>query len=79
MTILTNENEIFLEKAIQNGIFQSRVEAINEGIKLLKQKQEILNHIDEGINQIKEGNAVLIENEEGLRSFFETIKQKGRK
>jgi len=76
---ISAENEQFIQGAIQDGYFQTRAQALDEAVELLKRRVELLRHIDEGTRQLRNGEGIVLHGEEELRAFFDEIKTEGRK
>jgi Arc/MetJ-type ribon-helix-helix transcriptional regulator len=68
------EYEQFIQKSVETGVFRDRTEALNEALKLLKQRQELLAGIEEGIRQIENGECTEYD-AESLDRRFEELKQ----
>ena len=76
---LSPQNEQFIQDAIQGGYFQTRAQALDEAVELLKRRLELLRHIDEGTQQLRNGEGITLHGEEELKAFFEEIKAEGRR
>ena len=75
---LSSVNESFIQEQVAIGAFRDRTDAIEAGIELLRQRQELLDHLDEGRRQLDEGDYVEFDRE-GLRKFFEGLKERARR
>ena len=71
---LSPENEQFIRQAVECGTFQSRAEALDEAVELLKGRQQLLRHIDEGTRQLRAGEGTELNGEKELRAFFDEIR-----
>ncbi|HUT10421.1 MAG TPA: hypothetical protein VMY42_07990 [Thermoguttaceae bacterium] len=74
---LSPENEQFIQHAVECGTFQSREQALDEAVELLKRRQQLLDHIDKGTAQLRSGQYTDYD-EEGLKEFFDEIRAEGR-
>jgi len=74
---LSPENEQFIQHAVECGTFQSREQALDEAVELLKRRQQLLDHIDEGTRQLRNGEGIELRGEEELRAFFDEIRAEG--
>jgi Arc/MetJ-type ribon-helix-helix transcriptional regulator len=75
---LSSASESFIQQQVAIGAYRDRVDAIEAGIGLLRQRQELLDHIDEGRRQLEEGDFIELDRE-GLRLFFESLKERARR
>ena len=73
---LSPENEQFIASAVARGDFQSRADALNLGVGLLKQRRQLLDELDEGIHQLRTGDFREYDSE-GLQRLFERIQTEG--
>jgi len=76
---ISPENELFIQQAIRDGYFQTRAQALEEAVELLKRRVELRRQIDEGIRQLDNGEGIELHGEEELHAFFEEIKAEGRR
>jgi len=53
---ISPENERFVQQQIAAGTFQSRTDAIDAGVELLRRRKELLDRIDLGRSQLDEGD-----------------------
>jgi Arc/MetJ-type ribon-helix-helix transcriptional regulator len=74
---LSPETESFLAQQVAVGTYQSRADAIEAGVELLRRRQELLDRLDESRRQLDEGDYVEFD-QEGLRQYFEELKQRAR-
>ena len=78
---LTPELEKFVEKKVESGLYNNASEVIREGLRLLKEHDEVRlkwrEQIERGWLQAKAGR--VIDGEEVFRKADERIKQRGRK
>lgn len=78
---LTRELEKFVERKIESGLYNNASEVICEGLRLLKEHDEIRmkwrEQIERGWLQVQAGQVV--DGEEVFRKADERIKQRGRK
>ena len=74
---LSPDTESFIASEIALGAYPSRHDAIEAGIALLKKRRELLEKLDEGQRQIEAGEYVDFD-EDGLRLFFEGLKERAR-
>lgn len=75
---LSPDGEQFLRDAVQGGFFPDRGQALDEAVRLLKGRIELLQHIDEGIRQLRSGEYTDYDEDE-LSGFFEELKGEARK
>jgi Arc/MetJ-type ribon-helix-helix transcriptional regulator len=68
-TDLSHDAEAFLSDSVSRGVFPSRVEALEAGVKLLRQRQQFLERVAEGRRQLDEGEYVEFD-DDGLKQFF---------
>jgi Arc/MetJ-type ribon-helix-helix transcriptional regulator len=54
-TGISPENEIYIETAVANGLFQDRGQAINTAIELLKRRERLIRDVNSGIGQLESG------------------------
>jgi antitoxin ParD1/3/4 len=77
---LTPELEKFVEEKVESGLYNNANEVIREGLRLLKEHDEIRmnwrEQIERGWLQAQAGQVV--DGEEVLRKAAERIKQRGR-
>jgi Arc/MetJ-type ribon-helix-helix transcriptional regulator len=74
---LSPSTESFIQQEIALGEFQSREDALEAGVSLLRKRRELLDKLDEGQRQLDAGQYVEFD-EEGLRLFFEGLKDRAR-
>lgn len=80
-TTIPPELEAFVEREVASGKFRSRDEAISEGLRLLKEREEKLdllrNDIQAGLDQLDHGQAISINDAAEHRKFFDDIQRRG--
>jgi Arc/MetJ-type ribon-helix-helix transcriptional regulator len=76
-TDISPENEQFIQQAIRDGWFQTRSQALNAAVELLKRRRALLAHVDEGTRQLQSGQYVDLDGP-GLRAFFDDVQARGR-
>ena len=78
---LTPEREKFVDGKVQSGLYNNASEVVREGLRLLKEHDEIRlkwrEQIDRGWLQAQSGQVV--DGEEVFRKADERIKQRGRR
>jgi len=74
---LSPQYEQFIAAAIRDGVFQTRGEALDQAVELLKGRVELLRSIAEGRRQLAAGEGIRIETETELDAFFAAIKAEG--
>ena len=72
---LSQETEAFIQQQIALGAFRDRNDAIEAGLEMLRQRQALLDRLAESRRQLDEGEYVEFD-EEGLRLFFEGLKER---
>lgn len=76
----------FIEKLIKSGLYQSQSEIVREGLRLLKEREDmralrfaqLRREIDRGLNDLEAGNQS-IHDESSLREMFKESKANGRR
>jgi Arc/MetJ-type ribon-helix-helix transcriptional regulator len=58
MSVLSSENERFIEQAVSVGLYQNRDEALDHAVELLRCRQQLIRDVDEGIAQLERGEGV---------------------
>jgi Arc/MetJ-type ribon-helix-helix transcriptional regulator len=76
-TDLSPQYEQFIEEAVKNGLFRDRRHALEEAVRLLRRRAELLEHIDEGTRQLRTGQFQEVD-EAGLRALFDDIQTRGQ-
>ncbi|OHB81862.1 MAG: hypothetical protein A2V98_04335 [Planctomycetes bacterium RBG_16_64_12] len=76
-TEISPENEQFIQHAVTSGLFQDRGQALDEAVRLLKRRVDLLRHVDEGTRQLRNGEYTEY-HEEDLRKFFDEVQAQGR-
>jgi Arc/MetJ-type ribon-helix-helix transcriptional regulator len=69
---LSSDTESFIQQEIALGAFESREDAIEAGIAMLKRRRELMNRLAESRRQLDEGEYFEYD-EEGLRQLFEEL------
>jgi Arc/MetJ-type ribon-helix-helix transcriptional regulator len=75
---LSSDSESFIEQQVALGIYRDRTDAIEAGVELLRQHKALLDRLDEGRRQLEEGDYVEFD-QEGLRQFFDGLKERARR
>jgi Arc/MetJ-type ribon-helix-helix transcriptional regulator len=75
---LSRDAESFIDGEISLGVYRDRQEALEAGVKLLRQHKALLDRLDESRRQLDEGEYVEFD-QEGLRLFFEGLKERARR
>lgn len=73
---LTAENSEFIERAIAQGRYRSRDDALNDGVQLLR-LEELKRRLAESRRQLDEGEYTEYD-DAGLDAYFEELKQRAR-
>ena len=77
--------DAFVAKLIAGGLYQSQSEVIREGLRLLKEREDLKNlrlaklreEINKGVSDIESGHFETLD-EAGLKQRFELSKARGR-
>jgi Arc/MetJ-type ribon-helix-helix transcriptional regulator len=69
---LSPDTESFIQQEIALGKFQSREDAIEAGVALLKKRRALMDRLAESRRQLDEGEYVEYD-EDGLRELFEQL------
>lgn len=69
---LPQDTEYFIQQEIATGAFQSRSDALEAGVALLRQRRALMDRLAESRRQLDEGEYVEYD-EEGLRQLFEQL------
>ena len=69
---LSPELETFIEQQVSRGAFKDRVQALEAGIDMLRQRQALVDRLTESRRQLDEGEFVEFD-DEGLDQFFEVL------
>jgi Arc/MetJ-type ribon-helix-helix transcriptional regulator len=69
---LSPDTESFIQQEIAVGAFQSREDAIEAGVKMLRRRRELMDRLAESRRQLDEGEYVEYD-DEGLRQLFEQL------
>jgi Arc/MetJ-type ribon-helix-helix transcriptional regulator len=72
---LSPDIESFIAREIALGAFQTRDDALEAGITLLRKRRELIEKLDEGHRQLEAGEYVEFD-EDGLRKFFDGLKER---
>jgi putative addiction module CopG family antidote len=72
----------FVHQVIDSGAFKNESDVISQSLRLLAERQrrikELRREIQPALDQLDRGEGIKLEDEEGLRRFFEGIKERGR-
>lgn len=76
----------FITELLQTGLYQSQSEVVREGLRLLKEREDLKkvritqlqNDLDKGIRQLESGEFET-HDEKSLKKVFEESKARGRK
>lgn len=76
----------FIAELLEGGLYQSQSEVVREGLRLLKEREELRTHrlsqlrteLDKGLKDLESGNFET-HDEKSLRTAFEESKTRGRK
>ncbi len=76
---LSPDTESFIQQEIAVGAFQSRQDALEAGMALLKKRRELMTRLAESRRQLDEGEYFEYD-QDGLRQLFEQLiaKSEGR-
>ena len=66
------DTELFIQQDIALGTFQSREDAFEAGVALLKTRRELMNRLSGSRRRLEEGEYIEYD-DEGLRQFFEPL------
>jgi hypothetical protein len=69
---LSPDTESFIQREIALGAFQSREDALEAGIAMLKRRRELMDRLAESRRQLDEGECFEYD-ENGLRELFEQL------
>jgi Arc/MetJ-type ribon-helix-helix transcriptional regulator len=69
---LSPDTESFIQQEIALGTFQSREDALEAGVALLRTRRELMSRLAESRRQLDEGEFVEYD-DEGLRQLFEQL------
>ena len=75
---ISPENEQFIQREIQAGVFRTKSDALNAGIALLRYRKELLARVDEGRRQLDGGESRDYD-DESLRNRFSELKERARR
>lgn len=76
----------FIAELLESGLYQSQSEIVREGLRLLKEREDVRKlrlaqlqqEIDKGIHDFESGN-IEIHDSTSLQGVFEASKKRGRK
>jgi Arc/MetJ-type ribon-helix-helix transcriptional regulator len=74
---LSHETESFIQQQIALGVFSNRADAIEAGISLLRNRQELQDRLRKSRRQLDEGQFTEFD-DDGLRQLFEELKEQSR-
>jgi Arc/MetJ-type ribon-helix-helix transcriptional regulator len=74
---LSPATEAFLNNAVANGEYSSRVEALETAVALLRQRQKLVEQLVESRRQLDDGDYLELD-EEGLREYFDGLLNRAR-
>jgi Arc/MetJ-type ribon-helix-helix transcriptional regulator len=69
---LSPDTESFIQQEIAVGAFQSREDALEAGVAMLRRRRELIDRLAEGRRQLDEGDYFEYD-DEGLRELFEQL------
>ena len=69
---LSPDTESFIQQEIALGSFQSREDALEAGVALLKRRRELMDRLAESRRQLDEGEYFEYD-DDGLRQLFESL------
>ena len=69
---LSPGTESFIQREIALGTFQSRKDALEAGVALLRTRRELMNRLAESRRQLDEGEYVEYD-DDGIRQYFEQL------
>ncbi len=75
---ISPENEQFIVREIARGTFHDRTEALDAGVDLLKQRQELIDRLTESRKQLDGGEYTEL-NETALEQLFGDLKNRALK
>lgn len=74
---ISPDSEQYIEQAIAGGLFRSRAEAIDAGVHLLKQRDDLVARLRESRRQLNDGECVEFD-DAGIHNLFVSLKQRAR-
>ena len=74
---LSPENEQFIQELLHDGAYGTRADVLDDALRVLKQRRDLLRHIDTGTEQLQNGQYTDYD-EESLRELFGRLKAEGR-
>ena len=77
-TGISPENELYIDNAVANGLFQDREQAINTAIELLKRRERIIRDVNSGIDQLKKGLGRPFDVEAIMAQIDQRLNEKGK-
>ncbi len=54
-TDLSPSNEQYIEDAVARGVFESREQALDAAVELLKRREETIRQVNQGIEELERG------------------------
>ena len=71
-TDISPENEAFIRQAVANGRFESRQQALDQAVRLLREEANTIEAIEEGLESIARGEGIpLAEADAMLRAKYD--------
>ena len=71
---ISHESAEFIDEQVAAGTFSSRGEALDEAVRLLQARTEVLRKVDEGRHQLDSGDFEEYD-DETLAQWFEVLKE----
>jgi len=72
---LSPENEQFIADGVAAGMFAGRGEALDEAVRLLRLRENVVAYVDEGVRQLRAGECTT-HDEAGLTALFNDLEAK---
>ena len=74
---LTQEYEQFVQDALEQGLYSSRDDLLNDALRSLQLEREWRKHAEEGTRQLQNGEFTGFD-DESLAEYFDDVKRRGR-